>query len=142
MSKSRRRSEANSVRVPEVEAQSNSSLSLSRPSGPVCLKLVTQDASGLHLRRSTYGWKANLIRNPIQVVSYPKAFRINGNRRNKSASRIYQGAAIPSFRPLDHISCLGPLGARPGVLHDPRVFINSCHPSIRVWVLLRLFCQE
>ena len=39
--KSRRRPEDNSVRVPEVEAQSNSSSSLPRPLGPVCLKLVT-----------------------------------------------------------------------------------------------------
>ena len=139
---SRRRPEANSVRVPEVEAQSNSSSSLPRSLGPVCLKLVTKDASGLCFRRSTYGWKANLIRKPIQVVSCQKLFGINGNRGHNLASRIYQGAAIPSFRPLDHISCLGPLGARPGVLHDPRVFINSRHPSIRVWVLLRIFCQE
>ena len=136
VSKSRRRSEANSVRDPEVEAQSNSSLSLPRNPGSVCLKLVTQDASGLRFQRSTYGWKANLIRKPIQVVSRQKAFRINGNHRNKSASRICQGAATPSFGPLDHVSSLGPLGARPGVLHDPRVFINSRRPSIRVRVLL------
>ena len=39
----------------------------------------------------------------------------------------------PSFGPLDHVSSLGPLGMCPGVLHDPRVFINSRRPSIRVW---------
>ena len=50
VSKSRRRPEANSVRVPEVEAQSNSSSSLPRPLGPICLKLVTQDVSGLRFR--------------------------------------------------------------------------------------------
>ena len=116
--------------------------SLPRPPGPVCLKLVIQDASGLRFRRSTYGWKANLIRMPIQVVSCQKLFGINGNRRNKLASSIYQGAATPSFGLLDHVSSLGPLGACPRVLHDPRVFINSRCPSIRVWVLLRLFCQE
>ena len=43
-------------------------LSLSRPPGPVNLKLVTQDASRLCFRRSTYGWKANLIRKLTQVV--------------------------------------------------------------------------
>jgi hypothetical protein len=32
----------------EPEARSNMILSLPRPSGPVCLKLVTQDVSGLH----------------------------------------------------------------------------------------------
>ena len=98
MSKSRRRSEANSVRVPEVKAQSNSSSSL----------------PGLHFRRSTYGWKVNLIRKPIQVVSRQKPFVIDGNRRNKSASRICQGTATPSFGPLDRVSCLDPLGAHPG----------------------------
>jgi hypothetical protein len=29
-----------------------------------------------------------------------------------------------------------------GVLHDPRNFISSCHILVRVWVLLKLFCQE
>jgi hypothetical protein len=126
----------------KLEAQSNKNSSLSRPPGLVCLKLVTQDASGLCFRWSTYGWKANLIRKPIQVVSHQNLFRINRNRRNKSASRICHGAATPSFGPLDHVSSLGPLGARPGVLLDSRVFINSRYPSIRVWILLRLFCQE
>ena len=107
--------------------------SLSQPLGPVCLKLVTQDASGLHFQRSTYGWKANLIRKPIQVFSRQKLFGINGNRGHKTASIICQGAATPSFGLLDHVSSLVPLGARPGVLHDLRVFINSRRPSIRVW---------
>ena len=92
-----------------VEAKSNSSSSPVRAPELVCLKLVTQDASGLGFRRSTYGWKANWIRKPTQLVSHQKVFGINGNRRNKSASRICQGAATPSFGPLDHVSCLGPL---------------------------------
>ena len=109
--------------VPEVEAQSNSSLSLSRVPGPVCLKLVTQDASGLHFRRSTYGWKANLIRKLIQVVSHQKTFIINRNRQNKSASRIYQGATTLSIGPLDRVSCLGPLGGASRISDDPKTFI-------------------
>ena len=87
-----------------VEAESNSSLSLVRAPGLVYLKLVTQDASGLCFRRSTYGWKANWIRKPTQFVSHQKAFGINRNRRNKSASKICQGAATPSFGPLDRVS--------------------------------------
>ena len=126
MSKSRRRSKANSVRIPKVEAQSNLSSSLPRPSGPVYLKLVTQDASGLRFRRSTYGWKGNLIRKPIQVVSHQKPLRINGNRRNKSASRICQGAATSSFGLLDHVLCLGPLGGVSKVDDDPKTFIIIC----------------
>ena len=110
MFKSRKRPEANSVRVPEVKAQSNSSSSLPRSPGPVCLKLVTQDAFRLRFRLSTNGWKPNLIRKPIQVVSHENTFGINGNRQNKTASRICKGAATPSFGPLDRVSCLGPLG--------------------------------
>ena len=92
------------------KAQSNKNSSLPRLLGPVCLKLVTQDASGLRFQWSTYGWKANLIRKPIQVVLGQKLFGINGNRRNKSASRICQGATTLVFGPLDPVSCLGPLG--------------------------------
>ena len=29
-----------------------------------------------------------------------------------------------------------------GVLHDPREFISSRYTLVRVWVLLKLFCQE
>ena len=110
----------------KLEAQSNMISSLSRPSEPVCLKLVTQDASGLRFQRSTYGWKANLIRKPIQVVSHQKLFGINRNRRNKSASRICQGAATPSFGPLDRVSCLGPVGGASRVGDDPKTFIIIC----------------
>ena len=92
------------------EARSNMISSLPRPPGPVFLKLVTQDAFGLHFRRSTYGWKANLIRKPIQVVSRKNPFRMNRNPQNKSASRICQGVATSSFGLLDRVSCLGPLG--------------------------------
>ena len=127
VSRSRRRSEANSVRVPEVEAQSNSNSSLPRPLGLVCLKLVTQDAYGLPFRRSTYGWKANLIRKPIQVVSRQKLFGISGNHQNKSASRICQGAATPSFGPSDRVSCLGLLGG--ASRGDAQDSINSSHRS-------------
>ena len=95
VSKSRRTPECHLVRVPEVEVQSNSSSSLPRPLGPVCLKLVTQDVSELCFRWSTYGWKANLIRKPIQMVPRQKLLGIHRNCWNKSASRICLGAASP-----------------------------------------------
>ena len=98
------------IRFESPRWRPKSSSSPSRPTGLVCLKLVTQNASGLRFLRSTYGWKANLIRKATQVVSRQNLFRINRNRRNKSVSRIYHGAATPSFRPLDRVSCLGPLG--------------------------------
>jgi hypothetical protein len=50
----------------------------------------------------------------MQLISRQKPFEINGNYRSKSVSRICQGAVTPSFGPLDHVSCLGPLGACPG----------------------------
>jgi hypothetical protein len=48
-------------------------------SRPVCLELVTQDMSGLYFQLSIYGWKANLIRKPILVVSCQKLFKIHRN---------------------------------------------------------------
>ena len=77
------------------EARSNMISSLPQPPGPTYLKLVTQNASKLCFRRSTYGWKANLIRKPMQVVSRQKLFGIHWNCQNKSASRICLGAASP-----------------------------------------------
>jgi hypothetical protein len=44
--------------------------------------------------------KAYLIRKPTQVVPHQNLFGINGNRQNKSASRICQGAVSPSFGPF------------------------------------------
>ena len=107
----------------EPEAQSNMISSLPRPLGLVCLKLITQDTSGLRFRRSTYGWKDNLIRKPIQVVLHQKLFRINRNCGHKLACRICQGAVTPSFGPLDRVSCLGPSGGASRIGDDPKTFI-------------------
>jgi hypothetical protein len=93
-----------------VEAQSNWSWSPSRAPGAALVKINAQDACGLRFWQSTYAWKANLITYPIALVSHQNPFWINGNRQNKSASRICQDAATPSIGPLDHVSCLGPLG--------------------------------
>ena len=64
----------------------------------------------------------------MQVVSHQKPFVINRNHQNKSASRIYQGAATQSFGSLDRLSCLGPLGgaSREGDAQDS---INSSRRS-------------
>jgi hypothetical protein len=63
----------------------------------MCSKMDAQVAYGLCFWRSTYGWKAYLIRKPTQVVPRQKMFRINGNHRNNLASRICQDAVSPSF---------------------------------------------
>jgi hypothetical protein len=88
------------IRFESSRWRSKSSSSLSRAPGVVCSKMDAQATYGLRFRRSTYGWKAYLIRKPTQVVPRQKLFGINVNRRNKSASRIYQGAVSPSFGPF------------------------------------------
>jgi hypothetical protein len=109
------------------EAQSNPSSSLPRPSGPVCNKTDAQDASELRFRWSTYGWKDNFIRKPIQVVSHQNLFRINRNHQNKSASRICQGAATPSFGPLGLITCWDTFRTWRGILERLLGYIISSH---------------
>jgi hypothetical protein len=88
------------IRFESPRWRRKSSSSPPRNPGPICLELVTQDASELRFRWSIYGWKAYLIRKPTQVVPRQKLFGINRNRRNKSPSRICQGAVSPSFGPF------------------------------------------
>ena len=68
MSKSRRRPKANSVRVSEVEAQSNSSLSLSRSPVATRTKNDAQVAYGVYFGCSLYGWKDNFMELPMALV--------------------------------------------------------------------------
>ena len=68
MSKSRRRPEANSVRVPEMEAQSNPSSSPSRSPGAARTKNDVQVAYGVRFERSLYGWKDNFMELPMELV--------------------------------------------------------------------------
>src|SRR5436189_1129018 len=75
-------------------------------------------------------------------VSPQNSIGVNGKRQNKSASRICQGAASPSFGPLGRVSCWSPLGARPGVLHAPNPYLFSSHRHFRVWILLRFILSS
>jgi hypothetical protein len=43
------------------EIKFESAVTPSRVPGPVCTKMDAQDASGLRLRRTGYGWKDNEI---------------------------------------------------------------------------------
>jgi hypothetical protein len=81
------------VRVPEVEAKSNSSSSLVRSPGAVRNKTDAQVAHGVGFGRSIYGSKQNFIELPMPSVSSQNSFRVNGNRQNKLTSRICQSAA-------------------------------------------------
>jgi hypothetical protein len=68
-SKSRRRSKVDLVRVPEVEAKSNSSSSLVQSPGAVRNKTDAQLAYGVGFRHSIYGWKHNFIELQMAPVS-------------------------------------------------------------------------
>jgi hypothetical protein len=110
VSKSTRRFKVDPVRVPEVEAKSNSSSSPVRSPGAVRNKTEAQVAYGLGFGRSIYGWKQNFIELPMALVSYQNSFRVNGNRRNKLTSRICQSAVSTvwlGFRPKLRAPLLG-----------------------------------
>jgi len=75
--------------------------SSSRAPGAACSKIDAQVVYGLRFRWSTYGWKDNLIRPPMHLVPCQNSFGINGNCLNNLMSKIYQGAASPSFGPCN-----------------------------------------
>jgi hypothetical protein len=93
VSKSRRRSRVDPVRVPEVEAKSNSSSSLVWSPGAVRNKTDAQVTYRVGFGRSIYGWKQNFIDLPMALVSCQNSSPVNRNRRNKLMSRICQSAA-------------------------------------------------
>jgi hypothetical protein len=93
VSKSRRRTKVDPVRVPEVEAESNSSSSPIRSPGAVRNKTDARVAYGVGFGRSIYGWKQNFIEIPMASVSCKTSSRVNRNRQKKLTSRICQSAA-------------------------------------------------
>jgi hypothetical protein len=94
VSKSRRRSKVDPVRVPEVEAKSNLSSGPVRSPGVVRNKTDAQVAYRVGFGRSIYGWKHNFIDLSMAPVSCQNSSQVNGNRRNKLTSRICQSAAL------------------------------------------------
>ena len=103
----------------KLETQSMWSSSQSRALGAVCSKTDTEVTNGLCFWRSTYGWKAILISQPMAVVPYQNSFRINRNHRNNLTSEIYQGAALPSFGLFGPCNVSDFLGTRIEVLGHP-----------------------
>jgi hypothetical protein len=126
----------------KMEAQTGLTSFLFRTPGTAHTKTDAHVAYGVGFGCSLYGWKENFKKLPMELVSGPNSSGVDGNRPHKLTSRICSGAAMPSFGLLGCVSCQGPFGARPGVMHDPRDFISSRHILVRVWVLLKLFCQE
>jgi hypothetical protein len=126
----------------KTEAQTGLTSFQFRTSGTTRTKTDAHVAYGVGFGCSLYGWKDNFKKLPMEPASVPNSSGVNGNRLHKLTSRICSGAATPSFGLLGRVSCQGPFRARPRVLHDPRDFISSCHILVRVWILLKLFCQE
>jgi hypothetical protein len=62
---------------------------------------------------SLYGWKDNLKKLPMALVSGPNSSGVDGNRLHNLTSRICSGAATPSFGLLGRVSCQGPFRACP-----------------------------
>ena len=100
----------------KMEVQTKSTSSLFWSSGVVCIKLDTQVTYGLRLRWSTYGWKDNFIRKPMELLPLQNSIRINGNRRNNLMSWIYHDTASSSFASLGLVTCWDTFRAWRGVL--------------------------
>ena len=107
------------------EARSNMNSSLPRPPGPACSKTDVQVAYELRFWWSTYGWKDNFIRKPMEVFSHQNSIRINGNHWNKLTSRICQGAASPCFGPFGPCNVSDSLETWIKVLGRPLGYIIS-----------------
>ena len=118
-----------------MEAQNNSSSSPPRSLGAVRTKNDAQVAYGVRFKCSLYGWKDNFKELAMAPVSCPNSFGVDGNRRNKRASKICHGAAISSFGLLAHVSCWGPLWTWLGGYARPNHHIISSLYHIRVRVL-------
>ena len=126
----------------KMEAQTDSTSFQFRTPGTARTKMDAQVAYGVRFGRSLYGWKDNFKTLPVALVSSPKSFGVIRNRPRNLTSRICPGASAPSFGLWALYRVGAHYGHVQGVLHDPRVFINSSRHSIRFWVSLRLFYQE
>jgi hypothetical protein len=60
-----------------------SSSSSSRAPGAVFSKTDAQVTYGICFRQSIYGWKANFIRKPMEVVPHQNSLGINKNRQKQ-----------------------------------------------------------
>ncbi len=126
----------------QLEAESNSTSSPPRNPGAGRTKIDAQDAYRLRFQRFLIPWKDNFITFPMPPVSPQNSIGVNGKRQNKSASRICQGAASPSFGPLGRVSCWSPLGARPGVLHPLTLIYSVATTTLGFGFCLDLFCPR
>jgi hypothetical protein len=96
-----------------MEAQTGSTSFQFRTPGTIRTKTDAHVAYGVGFGCSLYEWKDNFKKLPMAPVLGPNSSRVDGNRLHKLTSRIYSGAATPSFGLLDCVSCQGPFGACP-----------------------------
>ena len=73
--------------------------------GAAHTKTVAQVAYVVRFGRSTYVWKAKEISFPMDPALCKNSSVFNRNHRNNMTSRIYQGAAPPSFGLLARVPC-------------------------------------
>ena len=125
-----------------MEAQTDSTSSLIRSPKAVSTKTDAQVANGVGFGRSLYGWKYNFKTLLMAVVSGLNSSGVDKNHPRKLTSSFCPGAATPSFSLWALYRVGAHYGRVQGVLHDPREFISSRYTLVRVWVLLKLFCQE
>jgi hypothetical protein len=100
------------VRI-KMEAQTCSTSFQFRTPGTTRTKTDAHVAYGVGFGCSLYGWKDNFKKLPMEPVSGLTSSGVDGNHLHKLISRIYSGAATPSFGLLGRVSCQGPFGARP-----------------------------
>lgn len=106
----------------EVEVQIKSTSGLFWPPGAVYVKTCLAIAYRFRIGWSLYVQKHKKKPFAMVLVSGPKSSEVIGK---------LVASCITAFWSLGFISCWSPLGRLQGVLHDPRSFTNSCHPSIR-----------
>jgi hypothetical protein len=82
-----------------MEPQIGSTSFQFRTPGIARTKMGAHVAYGVGFGCSLYGWKDNFKKLPMEQVSGPNSSGVDGNRLHKLTSRIYSGAATPSFGP-------------------------------------------
>ena len=125
-----------------MEAQTDSTSFQFRTPGITRTKTDAQVAYGFRFGCSLYGWKDNFKTLRMALVSDPNSSEVDRNHLRNLTSSFCPGAATPSFSLWALYRVGAHYGHVQGVLHDPREFISSRHTLVRVWVLLKLFCQE
>jgi hypothetical protein len=88
----------------KLESQSKSSWNPIRIPGTVRTKFVTQITYQLRFGRSLYRWKDKRINFPMELVSYPYSFWVQGKSWNNEVHRICHGVVLPYLGHVGYVS--------------------------------------